>query len=182
MSSDWPHQAFRRLLLLTLLCAVGCRSMAPSDFASNSPSFQPLEFFDGQTRSWAVIENRSGNPTSQFTADLVGRRDGERLSLEQAFTFRDGRKEHRSWKITRIDKHHYEATANDVIGISRGEARGNAFRWSYTTEGRRSWPLDDLHFDLWMYLTDDGTTLINRVNISKFGVVVARTTEYFQRR
>ena len=33
----------------------------------------------------------------------------------------------------------------------------------------------------WMYLADDGDTMINRVIISKLGIVVAETTEYFRR-
>lgn len=178
--------ARQRLLLRAFLLAAsfaiaGCRSMAPSDFAANRPPFDPIAFFDGRTHSWAVIENRRGNPTSQFTAELTGRREGEQLFLEQTFTFAGGRKEQRSWRIRRTGEHGYEATANDVVGVARGEVWGNTFRWSYTTEGRRAWFLDDLRYDLWMYLAEDGTTLINRVNISKFGIVVARTTEYFRK-
>lgn len=156
--------------------------MVASDFAADRPVFDPLQFFDGRTHSWAVMESRSGNPTSHFTADLTGHRAGDELSLEQVFTFSDGRKERRLWHIRHVSEHAYEATANDVVGVARGEAWGNAFHWSYVTAGSRSWSLDDLRFDLWMYLTEDGTTLINRVNISKFGFVLARTTEYFQRR
>lgn len=181
MTLGSPRRAFL-LLLLGCLSLAGCRSLQPSDFAANRPEFDPIRFFDGRTHSWAVIENRHGNPTSQFTAELTGRRDGDQLSLEQVFTFSDGHHEQRAWRIRRVGEHRYEATANDVVGIARGEAWGNAFRWSYTTEGRRSWFVDDLRYDLWMYLTDDGSTLVNRVNISKFGIVVARTTEYFQRR
>ncbi|MDP9194468.1 MAG: DUF3833 domain-containing protein [Acidobacteriota bacterium] len=155
--------------------------MAPAQFAANRPSFEPLTFFEGPTHSWAVIENRRGDPTSQFRADLVGRREGDEIAIEQNFTFAGGRREQRLWRIRRIDGHHYEATANDVVGVSRGEAWGNVFRWSYTTAGsRRGW-IDDLHYDLWMYLMEDGETLINRVTITKLGIVVARTTEYFRR-
>lgn len=169
------------LLLLSFCSLSSCRSMAVSDFAANRPQFDPLEFFNGRTHSWAVVESRSGNPTSHFTAALEGHRDGDALSLEQVFTFSDGQKQLRSWQIRRRGEHAYEATANDVVGVARGEAWGNAFHWRYVTAGRRTWSLDNLQFDLWMYLTADGTTLINRVNISKFGFVIARTTEYFQR-
>lgn len=155
--------------------------MAPADFATNSPAFDPLAFFDGRTHSWAVIENRRGDPTSQFRADLHGRRDGDTLVIEQNFTFAGGRRQTRTWRIRRLDAHRYEATANDVVGVSRGEAWGNAFRWRYTTEGKRAWFVDDLDYSLWMYLMEDGRTLINRVTISKFGVVVAQTTEQFVR-
>ena len=33
----------------------------------------------------------------------------------------------------------------------------------------------------WMYLADGGDVLVNRVIISKFGIVIGGTTEYFRR-
>lgn len=155
--------------------------MSPADFAANSPKLDPLAFFDGATRSWAVIENRRGNPTSEFRADLVGTRDGNELVIEQNFTFEGNRTQTRVWRIRRISEQQFEATADDVVGISRGEMRGNVVRWHYTTEGKRAWFIDDLDFSLWMYLMEDGETLVNRVTITKFGIVVARTTEQFHR-
>jgi hypothetical protein len=112
---------------------------------------------------------------------MMGRWDGGDLVITQDFTFEDGRRQRRIWRMRRIDAHRYEATANDVAGISRGEAYGNAFHWEYTLALRPGNPLTHLRFKLWMYLQDDGETMINRVTISKLGVTVARTTEYFQR-
>lgn len=159
----------------------GCRSMQPSQFAGSTPQLDPMAFFEGPTRSWAVIENRRGDPTSQFRAELVGRREGDVLHVTQNFTFAGGRTQERLWQFRRVDANRYEATANDVVGTARGEAWGNVFRWSYRTAGSRRGFIDDLDYDLWMYLMEDGETLINRVTITKFGVVVARTTEYFRR-
>jgi hypothetical protein len=168
-------------LIFMLFAMTGCRSMTPAQLAATSPAFDPLQYFEGATRSWGVIENRRGDPVSQFHADLVGRRDGDELTIEQRFTFADDRRETRHWRIRRVGANHYEATANDVVGVSKGEARGNTFHWTYVTEGTRAGFIDDLRYELWMYLMDDGQTLINRVTITKFGVVVARTTERFRR-
>jgi hypothetical protein len=41
--------------------------------------------------------------------------------------------------------------------------------------------LANVRFKLWMYLQADGETMINKVTISKLGVIVARTTEHFHR-
>lgn len=172
-------------LLVLMLClplsATACRSMTPSELAAATPAFDPLQYFEGETSSWGVIENRRGDPVSQFRAELVGRLAGDELTIEQRFTFADDRRETRHWRIRRVGPNRYEATANDVVGVSRGEARGNTFHWSYVTEGTRAGFLDDLRYELWMYLMDDGQTLINRVTITKFGIVVARTTERFIR-
>lgn len=112
---------------------------------------------------------------------MMGRRDGDALLITQDFTFEDGRKQQRLWRIRRIDDHRYEATANDVVGVSRGLAYGNTFHWAYTLALRPGNPLANVRFNLRMYLQADGETMINRVTISKLGVVVAQTTEYFQR-
>ena len=155
--------------------------MTTAELAATAPALDPLQYFEGTTRSWGVIENRRGDPVSQFRADLVGQRQGDELTIEQRFTFADGKRETRNWRIRRVGRNRYEATANDVVGVSRGEARGNTFHWSYVTEGKRAGFIDDLRYELWMYLMDDGQTLINRVTITKFGIVVARTTERFRR-
>lgn len=168
-------------LILMLLVMSGCRTMTPSELAATTPVLDPLQYFEGETRSWGVIENRRGDPVSQFRADLTGRREGDLLTIEQRFTFVDDRRETRRWRIRRVAPNRYEATANDVVGVSKGEARGNTFHWSYVTAGSRAGFIDDLRYELWMYLMDDGKTLINRVTVTKFGIVVARTTERFRR-
>jgi hypothetical protein len=51
----------------------------------------------------------------------------------------------------------------------------------YTLALRPGNPLANVRFKLWMYLQADGETMINRVTISKLGVIVAQTTEHFHR-
>ena len=87
----------------------------------------------------------------------------------------------RIWKIRRIDEHRYGAFADDVIGPAVGYAFGNAFHWKYTLQLRPGNFFSRVRMEHWMYLLGDGETMINRVVIRKFGVIVAQTTEYFQR-
>lgn len=169
------------VLLAYCLLTVGCSTMKPESFAKAEPLFEPDKFFEGPTRSWGVIESRSGQPRSRFRTEMMGRRDGNDLVITQDFTFEDGRQQHRVWRMRRIDDHRYEATANDTVGVSHGLAYGNAFHWEYTLALRPGNPLANLRFKLWMYLQADGQTMINKVTISKLGVIVARTTEHFHR-
>lgn len=81
---------------------------------------------------------------------------------------------------SRIGAHRYAASAADVIGSAIGEAWGNIFHWEYTLQLKPGNPLSRVHMKHWMYLTDDNP-LINRVVISKLGITVAQTTEYFHR-
>lgn len=110
-----------------------------------------------------------------------GRREGDGLTITQDFTFEDGRRQQRIWQLKRVDAHRYDATASDVIGGATGYAWGNTFCWEYTLQLKAGNPLSRVHMKHCMYLTDDGDLLINRVIMSKFGVSVAQTTEYFRR-
>ena len=77
--------------------------------------------------------------------------------------------------------HAYEATANIVVGVASGEAHGNAFRWRYTLALEPDAAVATVDLRHWMYLQDGGATLVNRVTISKLGIVVGQVTEYFRR-
>ena len=164
-----------------LLALAGCGARAPADFANETPRFEPEKFFEGHVVSWGVIENRDGDPSERFTADIAGRRDGEALVIEQHFAFDDGRRQTRVWRLRRLDEHRYEATANDVVGVAAGEAYGNAFRWEYTLATEPGNALRDVHMKQWMYAQGDGAAMINRVTVTKLGIVVAEVTEFFRR-
>ncbi len=169
------------LLSLLSLLSFGCQSLRPESFAGAELRFEPDKFFEGPTRSWGVMEDRAGHPKSRFRTEMMGRREGGGLVVTQDFTFEDGHRQQRVFRLRRIDDHRYEATANDVVGVSRGEAYGNVFHWEYTLALRPGNPLANVRFKLWMYLQADGETMINRVRITKLGVTVAETTEYFHR-
>jgi uncharacterized protein DUF3833 len=161
--------------------ASGCASLTPHDFAAETPRFEPDKFFEGAVRSWGVIETRSGQPKSRLRAELHGRREGVDVIVTQDFTFEDGRTKQRVWRIRRLDEHRYAAFADDVIGPAIGYASGNAFHWTYTLQLRPRNALSRVRMEHWMYLLDDGETMMNRVVIRKFGVTVAQTTEFFRR-
>lgn len=167
--------------MLFVTAASGCASMTPQQFAGATPHFNPVTYFTGPTRSWGVIENRSGDPESRFRTTMMGRPDGDGITITQDFTFQDGRRQRRIWHLKHVDAHRYDATASDVIGVATGYAYGNAFNWQYTLQLKPGNPLSRVHMKHWMYLTNGGDVLINRVVISKLGVIVAETTEYFQR-
>ena len=168
-------------IAVILLLLAGCSRMQAREFDSSQPVFDPVAFLTGPTRSWGVFENSNGEPTRRFRTAMLGVHDGDALVVTQDFTFDDGSTKRRVWRLKRIDAHRFDATANDVIGVATGYAYGNAFRWEYTLQVKPGNPLTRVHMKHWMYLTDGGETLVNRVIISKLGVVVSGTTEYFHR-
>ena len=149
-------------------------------FASAVPRFEPEKFFEGPVRSWGVIETRSGKPRGRVTGELNGVRDGAETVITQTLTFDGGRTQKRVWRIRRVDNRRYDASANDVLGPATGFVSGNAFHWTYTLELNPGKRLSRVRMEHWMYLLEDGT-LLNRVVIRKFGVIVGQVTEHFAR-
>jgi len=178
-----PLRPPQRILLVGIipLLSAGCASMKPSDFAANEPKFDPVAYFTGHTTSSGVLETRGGQPKERVTTETFGRREGNLLLLEQDLRFGARPKQHRSWRIRKLDEHRYEATANDMVGIARGEAYGNVFHWSFTLALSPGNPLANVRMSQWMYLQPDGRTMVNHTTIQKFGFVAAQVTEQFRR-
>ncbi|MDQ6809690.1 MAG: DUF3833 domain-containing protein [Verrucomicrobiota bacterium] len=113
--------------------------------------------------------------------ETTGQWEGGTLRLEQDLFLGGSAPQHRSWRIHKRDLHHYEATANDIIGITKGEAYGNVFHWSFTLALSPGNPLANVALSQWMYLQPDGKTMVNHTTIRKFGVIVAQVTEQFRK-
>ncbi|HZM04392.1 MAG TPA: DUF3833 family protein [Candidatus Saccharimonadales bacterium] len=160
--------------------AAGCSSLKPRDFAGSNTTLEPDQYFMGHTRSWGVTENRGGQPTSHFTTDSFGTREaGGDVMIEQTFHYEKGRTQQRTWHVHRIGEHHYEATANDVVGKAHGEAQGNVFCWEYTIAVKPGNPLSHVHLRQWMYLPEGTDTMFTRVEVKKFGLILQQITESF---
>ncbi len=172
-----------RFVFLVVPLALGsCTTMKVSDFQSGTRTFQPTQFFTGRTSSTGVMENRGGTPREIVTTETKGHWEGATLILEQELVLGGSKRQHRSWRIRKLDAHHFEATANDLVGTAHGEAYGNVFHWSFTLALSSGNPLANVGMTQWMYLQPDGRTMINHSVIRKFGFVVAQVTEQFRRR
>ena len=167
------------LVALLLVAALsGCATLQPQDFARSTTRFELDRYFDGHSRSWGVFENTNGIPRRSFTSDNRGVRDksGD-VTLTQHFQFSDGKKQMRVWHIHRVDATHWQATANDMVGIARGEGDGNAFFWQYTLTLDRKNPLATVHIRQWMYQPEGTTDLMTRLVITKLGLKVFEVSE-----
>lgn len=170
---------------LSVLLLASCQSMKPSDFAAGQPRFDPTEYFTGHNRSTGVLENRRGAPTHTITTTTEGRRGSDGvLSIEQDLILAgpgggDLTRQHRSWKIRRLDDHNFEGSANDILGKIHGQAYGNAFHWEFTLALKPGNPLFNVRMSQWMYLQPDGLTMVNHSTLRKAGFVIAQVTEQF---
>ena len=105
--------------------------MKPTDFKDQKPRLVIEKYLSGNVKAWGVLQNRSGKVTRQFKADLNGKWDGSQLILDEVFNWSDGEKQTRQWTMKKIDDHHYEATASDVVGTAKGFSYGPTFKLEY---------------------------------------------------
>ncbi len=159
----------------------GCATMKPSSFENDTPIFEPERFFAGLTHSTGVMESRGGTPTRRITTQTQGVIKNSSLHIEQDLSQEGKKGTHRSWQMRRIDAHHINATANDIIGTAHGMVYGNTFHWSFHLALSHNNPIMRVRMTQWMYLQPGGQTLIIRTVIRKAGIIVLQITEEFSK-
>ncbi len=164
------------LILCTLVAGISfwltaCSSVAISDYSQNTPQFKPEEFFNGQLTAHGVVKNRSGKVTRYFVADIKGHWENGRGELKEEFLFNDGEIQHRTWVMTLDANNQLIATANDVVGESRGQFAGNSLKLDYKLNIK--YKDSDLLLNVkdWMWLIDKNT-LLNESVFTKWGFKV----------
>ena len=102
-------------------------------------------------------------------------------TLDEDFTYSDGRREKRVWTIRKLGAGRYLGTAGDVVGEPQGSAAGNAPNWRYVLDlkvGEKNYHVD---FDDWMVQIDEDV-MLNRAVMSKFGFRLGEVTLAFRKR
>lgn len=168
------------LLVLVFGFLSGCSNMSVEQYRDSTPRLVLEDYFVGQTRAWGIFQNRSGQVERQFTVDILGKMVDGNLVLEEDFVYADGTIDRRVWTINKLDEHHYEGRASDVIGHATGVVYGNALNWTYTLDLPYKDGTIEVQFDDWMFLQPDGV-LLNKAKMSKFGLYLGEVTLVFQR-
>lgn len=169
----------RRLLLLaTAALAAGCAGPVPADYAAEKPVLDLKTYFNGELTAHGLFTDRSGKVARRFTVAMTGTWNGNNGTLDERFTYSDGKTERRVWRLTDEGGGRYTGRADDVVGTATGLAAGNALNWRYTLR----LPVDDkvyeVQFDDWMYLMDN-RVMLNKAAMSKFGVHLGDVTLSF---
>ncbi len=174
----------RRLLLAATVSAfalAGCASPGIENYAGEKPELDLQQYFNGTIDAGGVFTDRSGQVVKRFTVVMDCRWNGNEGVLDEDFTYSDGTKQRRIWRLTRLPDGRYTGRADDVLGVAEGQTRGNAFRWNYTlllpVDGR----IIEVQFDDWMFLMND-RVMLNRATMSKFGVRLGEVTLSFSKR
>jgi hypothetical protein len=134
----------------------------------------------GRSRAAGLFQDFSGAVRRRFDIDIHGWRDGDTLVVDETFLFDDGAVDERRWRIVIEPSGAHRATAGDMIGEARGQARNDVLRWSYLFSlqiGRRRWRVR--FHDSFVELSDQ--FLLNRARVSKFGLPIGQVTILFAR-
>ena len=179
----------RRLLITGAACAIttamllgGCASApTPADYAAEKPLLDLKTYFNGELLAQGIFTDRAGRIVRRFTVQMTGTWVGDDGTLDERFTYSDGKTERRVWRLKHLGGGRYSGRADDVVGEAVGVAAGNTLQWRYTLK----LPVDDsvyeVQFDDWMVLIDD-RVMLNKAAMSKFGIHLGEVTLAFQRR
>ena len=192
-----------------LLSLSGCGTQKIGDYASEKPALDLRSYFNGMLDAYGVFTDRSGKVVKRFTVVMNCTWQGDDGVLDEDFSYSDGSKQKRVWRLKRLADGSYTGRADDVVGVALGESRGNAFHWAYTlnlpVDGKPSdagppqgaeAPLGgsavreatsvgativEVQFDDWMYLVND-KVMLNKAAMSKFGFALGEVTLSFTKR
>lgn len=174
------YRTWRMLLLWPLLLLAGCGTSL-DDYRGEGPNWDLARFFNGKLVAHGLVTDRSGEVTSRFRVEMQGRwREGKGELFEQ-FYFDDGRQQTRTWFLSKGVDGHWRGTASDVVGEAVGKTAGFALNWRYQLDlALPDGEVVRVSFDDWMYLLDQDR-LINRAEISKFGIHLGEVILYIER-
>ncbi len=119
-----------------------------------------------------MVLDRGGQVQRRFVVRIEATWSGDVGTLDEDFTWSDGRKERRVWTLRRA--------APDVIGEAQGVVAGNALNWRYTLDLATDSGRYKIAFDDWMFLIDD-RVMLNRAVMSFFGVRVGEVLISFRK-
>jgi Protein of unknown function (DUF3833) len=173
--------ATRRALLGLLAAGTlgACASApTPADYASEAPRLELRRYFNGPLTAHGIFTDRSGKVVRRFTVKMTGTWNGNQGVLDEDFSYSDGKKERRVWRLTDLGGGRYSGRADDVVGEAVGVAAGNALNWRYTLALKLDERTIEVQFDDWMYLMDE-RVMLNKAVMSKFGIYLGEVTLAF---
>jgi hypothetical protein len=157
-----------------------CSGIDGEKYVDLKPAFDLKTYFTGPIKAWGIVQDRSGNVVSRFDIAMNGTWEGNSGTLVEDFSYYDGSKQQRIWKIIDRGDGTYEGRADDIIDKAEGTSFGNAGQWTYVMDV----PVGDgkyrLRFDDWMWAMNDGV-LMNRSYMKKYGITVAEVTIFMQK-
>lgn len=175
----------RRLLLAAGIAGAaslgGCAGPQVAQYAAEQPVLDLRRYFNGTLDAYGVFTDRSGAVVKRFTVVMRCQWNGDEGVLDEDFTYSDGTRQKRVWRMKHLGNGRFSGRADDVVGEAFGEQQGNVFRWGYTLRLPVDGKTYDVQFDDWMYLMDE-RVMLNKATMRKFGIRLGEVTLSFVKR
>jgi hypothetical protein len=168
--------------LVLVLVLAGCAGVDPASYRSEQPALDLARYFAGALEGHGMVLDRGGQVQRRFVVRIQATWSGDVGTLDEDFTWSDGKKERRVWTLRRVtaDGSRWVGTAPDVIGEAQGVVAGNALNWRYTLDLATDSGRYKIAFDDWMFLIDE-RVMLNRAVMSFFGVRVGEVLISFRK-
>lgn len=132
----------------------------------NTTNANIKDFFNGEVEAFAITQDKNGKINGSYTAEINGKWNDNRGTIEQSFVKNDGSKEYRTWLITLEDEGKFTAIGHDVASPGKGKQIGNAVQMLYTLslEGHDaegfSTGKEDVKFEDTIYAVDENSMIM----------------------
>ncbi len=146
----------------------------------SAPTFNMADYFEGRTRAWGMFESITGKIKKSFVADIDGRWRGDEFLLEEDFTFSDGEKETRFWRLQFNDDGSFQASCRDTPTPGKGVMTAMRGDLAYSMALKVGGKMMMLSFSDLFYQIDE-TTVLNRARVKKFGIPVGQVLISFRK-
>jgi hypothetical protein len=168
------------LLAAAIATVLGCASPTPEDYAAEKPVLDLKSYFNGELVAHGLFTDRNGKVARRFTVLITGTWEGGQGTLDERFTYSDGKTERRVWTLTEEGQGRWTGRADDVVGVALGRSAGNALNWRYTLALPVDGKVYEVQFDDWMVLMDE-RVMLNKAVMSKFGIRLGEVTLSFHK-
>lgn len=165
----------RRSMTMLAISAVLAGCATAPDFPATMP-VKPVvleKSMVGRSIADGVFINALTGDETRFKAEINGKWTNNVLTLVEDFTYTDGTKERKTWRLTKTGEGTYAGTREDVIGEAAVFRDGLAVRLDYEVTLVTGLGDIDVRFRDIMFLNEDGS-ITNTATVSKLGLRIGR--------
>ncbi len=165
--------SYRGAIALCALMLAGCAEQLPLPAPPPSRALVLEQALAGHVHGEGMLTDSIAGTQTAFTAEINGHWDGHVLTLVEDFLYPDGKRERKTWHLTKLSEGRYSGTREDVIGTADVYQDGPAVRLDYRVMLDTKIGDIAVRFRDILYLTDTGS-IANQAVVSKWGTRVAR--------
>jgi len=173
---DRKHAMRRSVTMLSLSTILfGCATAPEFPPAPPAQTLVLEKTMVGRSIADGVFVNALTGDETHFKAEINGRWTNNVLTLQEDFTYTDGKTERKTWRLTRIADGKYTGTREDVVGEAAVSQDGPGVRLDYVVTLATGLGDIDVRFRDLLFLNPDGS-IANTATVSKFGLRIGRVS------